>query len=487
VEPDGSVWGTTLDEVARWKDGTRKNLSTRNGLPCDGIFALTQDIHGSLWLYSSCGLIAIEKSQLDSWWQQPDQVVKFKLFDAFDGVQPGLTPLKPQATRSPDGRLWFVNGQTLQVLDPEHIQENPIPPPVQVEEVIADRKSYSPLKNLRLPPLTRDLEIEYTGLSFAAPQKVRFRYKLEGRDAGWQEAGTRRQAFYTDLRPGKYRFHVIACNNDGVWNEAGATLDFSVAAAWYQTNWFRFLCAVSGVLFVWGLYRLRVRQIAKAIGTRFDERLAERTRIARDLHDTFLQTIQASKLVADDALDPSADPSRVYHAVEKLSAWLEQAMREGRAALNSLRTSTTERNDLAEAFRQATENGQIRGSTEAALSVVGDARDMHPIVRDEVYRIGFEAIRNAFLHSQASRLEVELQYGHDLTLRVRDNGIGIEPTVANQGKDGHFGIRGMRERAARLGAQFTIVSSPTSGTEMTVVVPGRIVFRKSAVPRKSRA
>jgi signal transduction histidine kinase len=487
VDPDGSVWGTTLDEVARWKDGTRKNLTTHNGLPCDGIFALTQDKQGNLWLYSRCGLIAIEKSELDSWWQQPERVVKFKLFDAFDGVQPGLTSLKPQATRSPDGRLWFVNGQTLQVLDPDHIRENPTPPPVQVEEVVADRKSYSPLKDLRLPPLTRDLEIEYTGLSFMAPQKVRFRYKLEGRDATWQEPGTRRQAFYSDLRPGKYRFHVIACNNDGVWNEAGAILDFSVAPAWYQTIWFRILCAVSGVLAVWGFYRLRVRQIAKAISIRFDERLAERTRIARDLHDTFLQTIQASKMVADDALGASEDPARVRNAIEKLSAWLDQAMREGRAALNSLRTSTTEKNNLAEAFRQATENGQILGSTEAVFSVVGDARDMHPIVRDEVYRIGYEAIRNAYLHSRASRLDVELHYGQDLTLRVRDNGIGIEPAVANQGKDGHFGIRGMRERAARIGAQFTIVSSPTSGTEMTIVVPGRIVFRKAVASRKHPA
>jgi signal transduction histidine kinase/streptogramin lyase len=487
VDPDGSVWGTTLDEVARWKDGTRKNLTTHNGLPCDGIFALTQDKQGNLWLYSRCGLIAIEKSELDSWWQQPERVVKFKLFDAFDGVQPGLTSLKPQATRSPDGRLWFVNGQTLQVLDPDHIRENPTPPPVQVEEVVADRKSYSPLKDLHLPPLTRDLEIEYTGLSFMAPQKVRFRYKLEGRDATWQEPGTRRQAFYSDLRPGKYRFHVIACNNDGVWNEAGAILDFSVAPAWYQTIWFRILCAVSGVLAVWGFYRLRVRQIAKAISIRFDERLAERTRIARDLHDTFLQTIQASKMVADDALGASEDPARVRNAIEKLSAWLDQAMREGRAALNSLRTSTTEKNNLAEAFRQATENGQILGSTEAVFSVVGDARDMHPIVRDEVYRIGYEAIRNAYLHSRASRLDVELHYGQDLTLRVRDNGIGIEPAVANQGKDGHFGIRGMRERAARIGAQFTIVSSPTSGTEMTIVVPGRIVFRKAVASRKHPA
>jgi signal transduction histidine kinase/ligand-binding sensor domain-containing protein len=484
VEPDGSVWGTTLDELARWKDGVRKNLTTRNGLPCDGIFALVKDDRDSLWLYSRCGLITIEKSELDNWWEHPDRAVKFKLMDASDGVQPGLTPLKPQATRSPDGRLWFVNGQILQVLDPDHLQENVKPPPVQVEEVVADRRSYPIRKDLHLPPLTRDLEIQYTALSFVVPQKVRFRYKLEPRDTAWQEPGTRRQAFYSDLRPGNYRFRVIACNNDGVWNETGATLDFSVAPAWYQTIWFRILCAVIVILAVWAFYRLRVRQIAKVISARFDERLAERTRIARDLHDTFLQTIQGSKLVADDALDPSTDPVRMRRAMEQLSMWLERAMQEGRAALNSLRTSTTQRNDLADAFRRATENGQVPGSMEATLSVVGVARDMHPIVRDEIYRIGYEAIRNAYLHSRATRLEVELRYEQDLTIRVRDNGVGIEPAIASQGKDGHFGLRGMRERAARIGAHLTIATSPASGTDVTLVVPGRIVFRKTKPPQK---
>jgi signal transduction histidine kinase len=317
-------------------------------------------------------------------------------------------------------------------------------------------------------------------LSFVAPQKVRFRYKLEGRDVDWQEPGTRREAFYSDLRPGNYRFRVVACNNDGVWNEEGATLDFSIAPAWFQTTWFRLLCVVIGAVVAWAIYRLRVRQIARVISARFDDRLAERTRMARELHDTFLQTIQGSKLVADDALDPSADLVRMRHAMEQLSVWLEQAMREGRAALNSLRTSTTQKNDLAEAFRRATNDGLMPGSMQTVFSVVGDARDMHPIVRDEIYRIGYEAICNAYKHSQASRLDVELRYAQDLALRVHDNGVGIDPSTASQGKDGHFGLRGMRERAARIGGKLTLVSSAISGTEITVVIPGGIVFRKDS-------
>jgi signal transduction histidine kinase len=276
---------------------------------------------------------------------------------------------------------------------------------------------------------------------------------------------------------------VIACNNDGVWNEEGATLGFSIAPAWFQTTWFLVACVVIGAIAVWAIYRFRCRQIARVISARFDERLAERTRMARELHDTFLQTIQGSKLVADDALDPSTDFVRMRHAMEQLSVWLEQAMREGRAALNSLRTSTTQKNDLAEAFRRATDNGLTPGSMQATFSVMGDARNMHPIVRDEVYRIGYEAIRNAYKHSQASRLDVELRYAQDLALRVRDNGIGIDPSTAARGKDGHFGLPGMRERTARIGGKLTLISSTNSGTEIKLVIPGGIIFQKESATR----
>jgi len=279
--------------------------------------------------------------------------VQLKTFDAFDGVQPGWAPFAG-AARTPDGRLWFANSVVLQMIDPGHLSGNAMPPPVHVEQVIADRKNYSPNDDLRLPPLTRDLEIDYTALIFVLPQKVRFRYKLEGRDAAWQEPGTRRQAFYSDLRPGRYRFRVIACNNDGVWNDVGASLGFSVAPAWYQTNWFRILCFVCVVLILSVIYRLRLLQISRAISARFDDRLAERTRMARDLHDTFLQTIQGSKLVADDALDPSTDPIRMRQAMQQLSAWLGTATQEGRAALNSLRAAATQTNDLGEALRRVT-------------------------------------------------------------------------------------------------------------------------------------
>ena len=475
---DGSILGATAFGVLGWRDGRQQILTVRNGLPCDSIYALIRDNEGNLWLNAQCGLIEIANAELQRWWEQPETRLKLKVFDASDGVQPGLGHFNTSA-RSPDGRLWLANGSTLQMIDPAHISGNVVVPPVIVDAIVADRKSYLPQNDPHLPPLTRDLEIDYTALSFVVPQKVLFRYMLEGHDTGWQEAGTRRQAFYNDLRPGHYRFRVIACNNDGVWNAAGAMLNFSVAPAWYQTKWFRFLSVILGLSVAWSLYRLRLHQMAASMSARFDERLAERTRMARELHDAFLQTVQGSKLVADHALKRSDDPVQMHRAMEQLSEWLARAMQEGRAALNSLRTSTIQRNDLADALQRAAENDFVPGSMTVTFSVIGDSRDMHPIVRDEVYRIGYEAIRNACLHSTATRLEIDLIYSRDLTLSVNDNGTGFDPAIIESGKDEHFGLQGMRERAAHISAKLALMTS-ASGTKIRLVVPGGIIFQTSS-------
>jgi signal transduction histidine kinase/ligand-binding sensor domain-containing protein len=478
ISADGAVLGATASGLIGWKNGKSQSLTGRNGLPCDAVNAFITDDKGTLWLYMRCGLAAIANTELQKWWDQPEAKLQLRVFDALDGVQPGLAPFQGSA-RTTDGRLWFANGSMLQMIDPGRLANNAVAPLVHVENVIADQKRYAVGTFLRFPPTTRNLEIDYTAPAFAIPQKVRFRYRLEGHDAGWQEPGTRRQAFYSDLRPGRYRFQVIACNEDGVWNEVGATLDFSVAPAWYQTIWFLVACILVGLLTIWTVYRMRVRQVARALGARFDERLAERTRIARDLHDTLLQTIQGSKLVVDDALERPDDVVRVRRAVEQLSHWLRRAIQEGRTALNSLREPTTQSNDLAEALKRATEERQIQDPRmEVHFSVVGNPRELHPLVRHEVYHIGDETIRNAWTHSKGSRLEIELKYSSDLVLRVSDDGIGIDSTVLSQGKKGHFGLQGMRERVGRIGGKLTVASSGRAGTEVTVIVPGRVSFRK---------
>ncbi|HLX44682.1 MAG TPA: ATP-binding protein [Bryobacteraceae bacterium] len=214
----------------------------------------------------------------------------------------------------------------------------------------------------------------------------------------------------------------------------------------------------------------------RMIELRWDERVSERLRITHELHDTLLQTIQASRMIAGIALE-EADPIQQRRALERLSTWLDRAGQEGRAALNSLQASTVESNDLADAFRQAIEDCRGQTASEVSFAVVGNAREMHPIVRDEIYRIGYEAIRNACAHAHASLVEVRLGYANELALSVKDNGVGIEPAVLERGKEGHFGLEGMRQRAGRIGGRLTLTSTPGVGTEVKLVVPGRIIFR----------
>jgi PAS domain S-box-containing protein len=255
---DGSVLAATNRGLVERRGDSQHTL---DGLPCNRIFAMVTDKHSDLWLYAECGLIKIKSDDLQRWREHPEQKVISDLFDAFDGAQPYLPPFSPVATRSTDGRLWFANDTVAQMIDPDGQLRNPIPPPVHIEDVIADRKTYSPQNGVHLPALTRDLEIDYTALSFVVPQKVHFQYKLEGYDRDWQEAGTRRQAFYGNLPPRNYTFRVKACNNSGVWNEAGASLDFFVAPAYYQTNWFRLLCVAVFIALLWALHRWRVHQL----------------------------------------------------------------------------------------------------------------------------------------------------------------------------------------------------------------------------------
>ena len=488
VDYDDSLLLSTSNGLFRWDNQHWNVLNNRNGLPGDAVFTAIRDNAGALWLFTQRGLVKIEQSEYEKWRRQPGSKLAVEIFDRSDGARPRGTiqPAQPVAARTGDGKLWFAASDVLQMVDPRHIHRNPVPPPVHVEEVIADHKDYGFADGMRLPALTRDLEIDYAALSFAVPQKVLFRYMLQGRDSGWQEPGTRRRAFYNDLPPGHYRFRVVASNNDGIWNQQGASLDFNVMPAWYQTTWFKLLLVVIILATTWALYRLRIRQVAHALAVRFDERLAERTRIAREFHDTLIQTIQGSKLVADDALDQSADPAKMRHALEQLSGWLARAIQEGRAALNSLRTSATETNDLAEGLRRATEECRMFSPIGASFSVDGGARDMHPVVRDEIYRIGYEAIRNACVHSKASQLHVGLKYGQDLALSVGDNGVGIPESIISGSADGHYGLQGMRERAARIGGKLRIDSSVDSGTEVSLVIPGRIAFQVPEAPESNR-
>ncbi|HXO32554.1 MAG TPA: ATP-binding protein [Candidatus Acidoferrales bacterium] len=265
--PNGGLWASTEGGLSRIKDEHIATLTQKNGLPCDEVHWSMEDAEHDVWLYMPCGLVRIARSELDAWINDPQHLLKTTVFDNSDGLRSvGVYGAAgAHVTQSPDGRIWFAPRDGLSVIDPRHLPFNKLPPPVHIEEIVANHKSYPVTSdangNVRLPPGIRDLQIDYTALSLVAPEKVFFRYKLEGWDRDWQDAGTRRQAFYNNLPPRNYHFRVMACNNSGVWNEAGTFLNFSVAPAYYQTNWFRALCAAAFLAVLWGLHRVRVGQL----------------------------------------------------------------------------------------------------------------------------------------------------------------------------------------------------------------------------------
>jgi len=501
---EGILWAATKGGLSRLKDGHFATLNSKNGLPCDAVHWAIEDNDHSLWLYMPCGLIRITNAEMHAWEavadknQDSKQKVRFTLFDSSDGVMTvSIVNLDSQVAKSPDGKLWFTPWDGVSVIDPHHLPVNKIPPPVHIEQVVADHKSYPVASDekgdVRLPPLIRDLQVDYTALSLVAPEKVLFRYKLEGWDRDWQDAGSRRQAFYNNLPPHNYTFRVMACNNSGVWNEAGAALDFVIPPAWYQTNWFRAACVVAFLTTLGGIYGLRVRQLAAQFNMRLDERVNERTRIARELHDTLLQSFQGLLPRLQAALNLYTSPERVTEARKTLEAAIDtasEAITEGRDAVQGLRLSTVEQNDLAVAVRTLGEELAVAAGNQSSptfeVAVEGTPRSLHPILRDEVYRLVAEALRNAFRHAQARKIEVEIRYGErEFRLQVRDNGRGIDPSVlSGDGREGHYGLHGMDERAKIAGGKLKVWSELDSGTEVELSIPAMRAYTQP--PRRLR-
>ena len=493
---DHAVWAATEGGLSRIKDGRVATLSNRNGLPCNAVHWMMEDDERSVWIYLACGLVRIARSELDAWARDPKRTLPTTVFDASDGVTSFALGMlfNPQVGRAADGRIWFVSGDGVSIIDPRHIPFNRLPPPVHVEEITADRKTYwqnlsgAAVSKLRLPKLSRDLRIDYTALSLVAPEKVRFKYKLEGHDDDWVDAGSRRQAFYNDLRPRSYHFRVIASNNSGAWNELGDSVEFSIAPAYYQTTGFTASVVAASFLTLWGLYRLRLYQVARE----FAAQTEERTRIARDLHDTLLQSFQASLIQMQTARNVfPRRPEEAIHTLDNAIGSAEQAIDEGRSTIQDLRRTLAPQSELE---RLLTIAGQELAKTRDSdgtqpvfdVRVTGTRRILSAILQDEVYRIGREALRNAFRHARASHIEVEIIYDNrDLRLRIRDDGQGIDRNILQQGaRVGHWGLPGSRERAKRIGARFHIWSEAGAGTEIELKLPASRAYARPQAQRR---
>lgn len=491
INTDGTVFGSTAFGLIAWKNGKRQILTVRNGLPCDSVRALIADGRGALWLYMQCGLVEIPATELQKWLEHSDSELQLRVFDQFDGVQPGWAPFVG-ATRTPDGRLWFANGHLLQMIDPVHLAGNKVQPPVQIEDVVADTRSYTPLTNLKLPPRTRDIEIDYTALSFVVPQKVRFRYKLEGHDSRWQDPGARRQAFYNDLHPGYYKFRVIASNNDGVWNQDGATLVFYIAPAWYQTNWFRLACVGALLLLLWALYQVWLQQLKKQFTRELEARVDERTRIARDLHDTLLQSFHGLMLRFQTASNLSITrPAEAKQTLDSAIDEAAEAITEGRDAIQALRSSPVDTDDIVSAIKALGEELVTGGTSNYPVSfridVAGTPRNLRQVVRDEIYWIACEAVRNAFRHSCAHQITVEIQYDdRQFSLHVQDDGKGFNGGAVDEAASaGHFGLHGMSERAKLVGGELELWSGVESGVNIALNIPAPFAYTQSPANLRS--
>jgi signal transduction histidine kinase/ligand-binding sensor domain-containing protein len=481
----GALWVATARGLSQVRNGHVVTLSVRNGLPCDAVHWSLEDDDHSVWLYTACGLVRVAATALEAAVRDPTQAVQATVFDGSDGValRPQPAIYHPQVARTADGKLWLLPGDGVSVLDPRRLSVNTLPPPVHIEQITADRKAYDAVSRVRLPPLVREVVIDYAALSFVAPEKNRFRVKLEGRDREWQDAGGRREAFYADLAPGAYRFRVTASNNSGVWNDAGAFMDFSIAPAYYQTAWFRIASVATVLALMWALYQLRLRQLARAFNARLDERVHERTRIARELHDTLLQSFQGLMLRFQSARDLlPTNPQKAADALDGALDRADQAIVEGRDAIQNLRAAPGAPNELAQALTTLAEeltraHEPPRPPAVFHMSIEGTPRDLHPIAGDDIHRIGREALRNAYRHAQASRIEAEVTYGpRELRLRIRDNGTGVDPAHLRAGRAGHWGLTGMRERAGHIGAELHLWSEAGAGTEVELRVPDRVAY-----------
>lgn len=473
------VWIGGEFGIAFLQRGRFQRLSAAGKNPFSQVSGVVETSDGSVWLSEARGVIRVPAGEIEAARHDPSYKVHYQVFDFDDGL-PGATQqvATPTAIEGTDGRLWFATVGGLAWTDPNRIQWNSLPPPVYVTSVSTNGNEYTQLANLEFPARTTNVQIAYTALSLAIPERVHFRYKLDGVDQDWQDSGTRRTAFYTNLGPGSHHFQVIASNNDGVWNETGAALDFTIQPAFYQTRWFLALCIASALAVLYLFYLLRVRQVAQRVRGRMQERLDERERIARDLHDTLLQSVQGLILKFQSIAKRIPQHDAIRHDMEKTLDVADEVLQEGRDRVRSLRHDSLSLRDLAAAFRRVAEEAAPDASTTAKTIVEGAVRELHPVVLEESYSIGREALVNAIVHSECRQVEVEITYDpRQFRLRVRDDGRGIDPNILEEGRADHWGLQGMRERANKIGGQLEIWSRPGSGTEVELRVPAATAYR----------
>ncbi|HUR34971.1 MAG TPA: two-component regulator propeller domain-containing protein [Vicinamibacterales bacterium] len=483
---DGGVYQALYEDGDHviWLGGTNgltryngRFVTTRSdrGFPVANVTAIVDDGQGTLWVGSGAGILQIRTAEWEQLLGDPSYQPKFRLYDRSDGLAglPFVYSLNRRAIRSDDGRLWFVTGRGLTIIDPAELGEDDVPHPVRVEGVLANgaRVTMTPGSTLSLPAGTNRLEVEYSAINLTSPLRQHFRYRLEGFDSEWVDAGARRQAFYTNLPPRAYTFRVMTSDADGGWSNAeAATLEFAIQPVFYQTTWFLGLGVVAVALAIGASWRLHVRRVRR----QFALLIGERSRLSRELHDTLLQSLVGIALQFDAmANDPQFTSSETQRwEFVRMRRRVEDYIREARQSISDLRSPKLETQDLVTALREAGEREVEGRAIELSFHQRGTPRAYPAGLEEQMLKIGREAIVNAARHAHADRIAVELESSDQaLTLRVTDNGTGFDPrSVASDGTP-HYGLTSMRERAEDIGGQFTIESSEGRGTRVEATVP----------------
>jgi ligand-binding sensor domain-containing protein/two-component sensor histidine kinase len=470
-DSEGTLWiGTNGAGLNRLRDGQFTAYTTQNGLIDDVVYRILEDSKNNLWLSCRKGIFHISKKELDEFANGKIPSVAPVAYGTADGM---LTREcsgggDPAGWKDVEGRLWFPTIKGVATIDPQRIKTNTQPPAVVIEQIRIDDQLITPTDRIELPSGTKRLDLYYTAPSFLAPEKVTFKYRLEGFDKDWIDSGTRRIAYYTNLHPGAYTFRVLASNNDGVWNETGATFGFYLKPYFYQTYWFYALCLLGLALLGWLLFRLRERRVRAQFGAV----LAERTRIAREIHDNLAQELSGISVqleVVTRTMPPEAEAARVH--LDRARQQVRHGIAEARRYVWDLRSPALENNDLPTALRETARRLTNETEIQTQVEVNGAFRALPRAVEDNLLRIGQEAVNNAVKHAQAERIFIGLIFAaRRVQLSVRDDGRGFDNQTAGNGH-GRFGLIGMRERAEQIGGTLSIHSGEGFGTEIVADVP----------------
>ena len=456
--------------------GNNRLISVAPGIVVTG---MVETKEGDAWL-SGDRLYRFQPAALEGLrgHDEPLDYATFGRADGLDATEYSDGSLNSALTH--DGKLWVATPQGLAMLDLPRLPRTSRKPAIYLREITVGRNVQPPGHELVLPPGTHHVELHFDAIEISSPEKIRLQYRLDGVDSEWLDTSHPAHAIYSNIPAGTHAFHVRACNRDGIWDRVGIVYTITQQPYLYQTASFQLATGTAGLLLVVGLYRLRLNQATARLHASLGERLAERERIARELHDTLLQGFQGLTLHFQAVLNHISDPELARTMMKKALGYADQVLLEGRERVRDLRSEGATTNELSEMLARYGDELARDREVSFKVTVVGSPLALHPIVRDEVYRIAREALANSFRHSQASSIEVELTYDSaSLSVRVRDNGCGINQEILSSGREGHWGVSGMRERARNVGAHLSIWSNPGAGTEIDLKVPAKVAYPRN--------